>query len=78
MQVDAEVSFILGRVLGECEVCGTTEGVQLECSRTAYHYEGKLDEAEDPNRQVALCRPHAEEHREHWDSMWADYYGGLI
>lgn len=52
-----------------CEVdgCGETEGVQLEPSRTAYHWDGK---GEDPNRPVALCRPCAEAHHEHWDEMW--------
>jgi hypothetical protein len=73
-----EVRYILGRELGECEGCGATEGVELEGSRTCYTHGPSDDGPEDPNRQVALCRSCAKEHHEHWDSMWADYYGSRL
>jgi hypothetical protein len=57
----------------KCEACGETEGVELECSRTQYHFEGEPDSAEDPNRQIGLCRSCAQEHHEHWDAMWSEY-----
>ena len=61
-----------------CERCGSWRGVQWENSRTMYHYEGRWGSREDPNRDVALCRPCAEEHHECWDSMWADYNSGRL
>jgi hypothetical protein len=75
---EAEVRFILGRELAQCECCGTSEGVELEDSRTCYMHGTTDDSAEDPNRQVALCRECAKEHHEYWDSMWADYYAGRL
>lgn len=60
-----------------CEnvTCQRTEGVELEPSRTAYHWDGK---GVDPNAPIWLCRECAKEHHEHWDGMWADYYSGLM
>lgn len=77
-QSDAEVTFILGRMLGECERCGSNEGVEIESARTQYHTEHNDDGPEDPNRGIAYCRPCAKEHHEYWDSMWADYYSGRL
>jgi hypothetical protein len=69
-----------------------TEGVALESSRTAYHHEPcqhpdclecpelreACFEASNPNKPVALCRGCAEEHHEHWNDMWSEYYAGLM
>jgi hypothetical protein len=62
----------------QCENCGSTEGVELEDSRTCYTHGTSDDGPNDPNRRVGLCRPCAKEHHEHWDSMWADYYGSRL
>lgn len=56
-----------------CERCATTDGVELESGRTAYHHEPGT---EDPNRPWLLCRPCAVEHHAHWDDMWAAARGG--
>ena len=65
-----------------CAHCGATDGVQLEPSRTIYHYEipppnvwdhlleRKPDLPPDPNADVWLCRECAEEHHRYWDDMW--------
>ena len=60
----------------KCERCGTCSGVELESSRTMYHWD--KDEKEDPNAPCPLCRRCAADHHEYWDSMWNDYYGGLM
>lgn len=61
-----------------CVRCNATEGVELESSRTQYPYKGDLNSPDNPNASVLLCRDCAKEHHEHWDSMWADYYGRLL
>lgn len=61
-----------------CARCGATEGVELEDSRTQYHYEGEPGSEEDPNKPIPLCRLCAIEHHEYWDEMWREYYGGRI
>jgi hypothetical protein len=58
-----------------CERCEATEGVKTHSSRTAYHWNG---EGEDPNRDVNLCAPCAEEHHAYWDERWAEYYAGCL
>lgn len=45
-----------------CQRCDTTEGVQLEDSRTAY--------VNDPNAPVPLCRACAKDHHAYWDELW--------
>ena len=65
---------------GSCSHCGSTEGVELESSRTAYSTSPtdrfdrirKLDEP-DPNAPIFLCRSCAEEHHSYWNDMWAQY-----
>jgi hypothetical protein len=59
-----------------CVCCLSTEGVALEPSRTAYHFEGERGSPDDPNRPVPLCRPCAEEYHAYWDERWAEYYAG--
>lgn len=64
-----------------CERCGSLRGVEYESSRTAYHVdniEGRENTPADPNRQRRYCRDCAAEHHQHWDSMWDDYYSGLL
>jgi hypothetical protein len=58
-----------------CAQCGTNKHVRLEPSRTQYHWDG---EGEDPNADVPLCPPCAEEHRAYWNERWEEYYGGLL
>lgn len=68
-------------LFGGCESCGSVIGVKPESSRTCYHVEGiegRENTRVDPNRRVRLCRPCAEEHHEHWDAMWSEYYSGLL
>lgn len=72
---------ISNHLFGGCERCGKLWGVKPESSRTAYHVEGidgREDTPVDPNRNVRLCRTCADDHHQHWDSMWSDYYSGLL
>ena len=62
----------------KCLCCSSTSGVELESSRTQYHFTGLIGGPEDPNRPVLLCRPCAQKHHQQWDSMWADYRAGLL
>jgi hypothetical protein len=77
---------VYNRNVATCERCGSTEGVELEDSRTMYEpkvysrYEllmllddPLVDEPEDPNRPWLLCRECAKEHHEYWDEMWDMY-----
>lgn len=68
-------------VFGGCERCGSLWKVKPESSRTCYHVEGiegRENTPVDPNRDVRLCRPCAEEHHENWDQRWSEYYSGLL
>ena len=38
---------------------------------TAYHWDGK---GMDPNGPMLICEKMAEECRQYWDGMWAEYY----
>ena len=62
----------------ECFRCGTTAGVEMENSRTAYHYEGKTGDVNDPNNPIPFCRACAKDHHEYWDGMWAEYNAGRL
>lgn len=56
-----------------CERCWWGgEGLELEPSRTMY------PDGSNSNAPLLLCRGCAEEHHEYWDSVWKDYYGGLL
>lgn len=57
----------------ECMRCSATSGVEMESSRTAYHFDGPIDSPDNPNRPIPLCRLCAKEHHEYWTGMWADY-----
>ncbi len=67
-----------------CERCSSTVDVQWESSRTCYYvpppnfWQLLMEEQPDPNRDVALCRPCAEEHHSNWDAQWDEYYAGLL
>jgi len=58
---------------GPCDISGPT--VQLESSRTMYHWDGK---GEDPNRDVWLCPDCAKEHHDYWDEMWSYANSGRL
>jgi len=68
-----------------CERCGSTEGVELEDSRTAYvepDYSLWIavmydDKPPDPNAPSPLCRECAREHHAYWDEQWAEYYATI-
>lgn len=61
-----------------CLCCYGTEGVEMESSRTQYHFKGEIGGPDDPNRPIPLCRECAEEHHQHWNDMWAEYHNGLL
>lgn len=71
------IDYLVGKA-GGCEHCGTSEGVEREDARTAYHYEGEAGCFEDPNRSIMLCRDHAAMHHAYWDEMWAEYNSGRL
>jgi hypothetical protein len=58
-----------------CARCGSREGVEMESARTAYE---PTEKDPDPNADIPYCRSCAEEHHEHWDEMWAEYYAGRL
>lgn len=67
----------------KCEWCAaaditTSDGVELESSRTMYPFDGEAGSPSDPNRPIALCRNHAAEHHAHWDEMWAEVRAGWL
>jgi len=61
-----------------CVGCDADEGVAMESSRTAYHYEGPKAGPDDPNKPVPLCRACAEDHHNYWDEMWSYHYDGRL
>jgi len=62
------LSFLfVGKV---CWRCNSMKDVRLESSRTACAWDGV---GEDPNADVPLCRPCAEEHHYWWDAQWDEY-----
>ena len=56
----------------ECLCCGTTEGVEMKSSRTAYHFDGPENSPDNPNRPIPLCRLCAEKHHQHYDLVIVD------
>ena len=59
----------------------------MEAARTAYSkptldYWDKVrlqdDPIPDPNADIPLCPPCAEEHHAEWTSRWEEYYSGLL
>jgi hypothetical protein len=71
-----------------CGQCGVTEKVVWHQSRTAYHWEPPKTEEEwvlrmlrgesDPNAPHPLCPECVEYDIDYWDSMWDEYYSGLL
>jgi hypothetical protein len=66
------------KILLECLNCESPEGVEMESSRTCYHYDGEPGSDDDPNKSIPLCRPCAIKHHEYWDDMWHEYYRGRL
>ena len=60
------------------EHCGVFSGLSLEDSRTNYSWQGKLNDAKNPNRDRLLCEKCTELHHEFWDEQWRDYYAGRL
>ena len=56
---------------GPCE----QTNVRLVCARTMYP---ATEEDPHPNQSLWLCPRCAEAYHGHWDSMWSEYYGGLL
>lgn len=73
---DRVKAWVVWKRWPRCEHCRSFWGLRLEDSRTMYHYEGKWENPDNPNRPVLLCNDCAETHHEHWDDMWAEYYDG--
>lgn len=61
--------FRLIPALKHCYFCRFPFGVQMECSRTMYPWNGT---GKDPNAVLPLCRVCAEVHHSHWDEMWLE------
>ena len=58
-----------------CGRCGSRDQVKLESARTQYC---PSETDPDPNADVPLCRPCAEEHHDYWNEMWNEYYAGRL
>jgi hypothetical protein len=58
----------VGKV-NECQKCGDPNGVCYR-QRTAYH--------DDRQNFVTLCPECRAENDDHWDTMWSEYYSGLL
>ena len=64
-----------------CGQCGSTDGVKMRSSRTAYDTSkckrgpnGEL--LDDPNAPVVLCDGCGKDHDASWDERWEEYYRG--
>lgn len=62
----------------KCICCSTTEGVELRLRMTAYHWDGAIDDPENPNAPWLGCPNCAEDYRREMQSQWDDYYAGLL
>jgi len=68
--------FKKGTFLAECQgPCQCLCKVSWRPAKTAYCWDGT---GEDPNHPLLLCDECAAEYDEYWDSMWDDYYSGLV
>ena len=68
---------------GCCEFCEhfgreNTEGVEWVGSMTRYHWDIDKEPLRDPNRPLFLCPGCAQDYVENMESMWHDYYNGLM
>ena len=74
--VRQQVAYVPAPVVRlRCLICQHAEGVEMEDSRTAYHWEGDGD---DPNAAIPLCRACAEQHHEYWNDMWSEYRHSVL
>ncbi len=75
-------------IVEACYGCGSHSEVTLQDARTAYEkprltalerleYDA-LEPLPDPNATIPLCPDCAEEHHQHWDDMWAEYYASRL
>lgn len=61
-----------------CACCAGQSGdanVRPRPSRTAYAWDG---EGENPNADILLCDPCAEDHTKLMDEMWGEYWSGIM
>jgi hypothetical protein len=72
-----QMPFIADQPLLKCEACGTTLGVHMHPSMTAYHFEGEIGSPEDPNRPLPLCDNCGEDYRTFWESQWQEYWASV-
>jgi len=75
---DRWIAVFLWKEKPYCARCKAWRGVKLRGSCTAYHWEGKWEDPENPNKPVLLCDLCAEEHYEYWDDMWQEYNRGRL
>lgn len=59
----------------ECLGCGTTEGVEMRSSMTAYHWDGT---GEDPNRPWPGCERCGEDYFRDMQAQWDEWRAGLL
>lgn len=60
-----------------CERCGIFCDISRGPRGTAYHYDGKIGDREDPN-YANLCDVCWVEERSYWRGMWQEYYGSRL
>ncbi len=58
-----------------CEHCGESSGVEVQKAMTAYAWDGT---GPDPNADLYLCRPCAQEYVDEWTERWDEYHAGLL
>lgn len=56
-----------------CLRCETDEGVTMQPSYTAYHWDGT---GPNPNADLPLCKECGEEHYEYMMELWSHARGG--
>lgn len=52
--------------------------VRVRHAMTAYHFEGKRNSLDDPNRDFVACEAHWQDYHQHWSDMWAEYYNSRL
>ena len=63
--------MLLVWVARTCEQCGEPGLIEKQPCRTQY-----ADDTQ--NTSPVLCAGCAEEYKDYWDEMWANYHGGLL
>ena len=60
-----------------CSGCRKVGLFAAHFSQTAYHFEGKTNSKDDPNRAKFFCKTCKQRDIEYWDEMWRNFGHGM-